>query len=101
MIEDLFKYEIAKMIFNWNRNKTPSLFSDFFFVKRVKYPSEPRASADTFLGRGGGNGKEDRKVAKIPKNSKKTLKNSKKHRKIPCMKIQGGHGPPAFRCRRP
>jgi len=30
MIEDLYKYKIAKVLFNWNRNKTPSSFADFF-----------------------------------------------------------------------
>jgi len=59
-------------------------------------------SAEKFSG--GANENEDRKIIllslfqggqrkKRPKNSKKDCKIVKNERKIPCMKIQGGHGP--------
>ena len=38
-IEDVYKYEIAKFMFNFNKTLAPSLFSNFF-QKSIKYQTE-------------------------------------------------------------
>jgi len=82
----------------------------FFFFLKKKRPHQGR-QAKNFPGgaKKGRKYQKDRKLAvlslpggrateKIPKNS--TIK-PLPIISVSCMKIHGGHGPPAFRCRRP